>query len=263
MPFSRAASLSLLAVSALFPIVGSLAADLPPLAAEPAKPHGWVARHEWLPQPAGDETAGHLRHSQGIRYLTIHHTQGDPAAASTREGALATVRGIYHLHRREPRKWGETAYHYFISPGGLIIEGRAEEFQTDSGTTYSRSPTGRDGHVCISLLGDFRTLEEKRTELRTDIRAEKTQANAAASAQGKPPPYTPADIDAAVTRALADFSSPPDTPPTPAALRALDRLLASARAKHHLPRTALSTHREVAPTNCPGALLQSEIEKRR
>ncbi len=56
---------------------------------------------------------------------------------------------------------------------------------------------------------------------------------------------------------------PRSTPPTPAALQALDRLLAYARAKHRLPRTALYTHREVAESNCPGALLQSEIEKRR
>ena len=260
MNLPRPAWLALFVAITLFP---PAAADSPAFAAEPAQPDGWVARHEWLAQPAGDETAGHLRHSQGIRYLTIHHTQGDTPAATTRDGALAAVRGIYAFHRGDPRKWGEMAYHYFISPGGLIIEGRAEEFQTDSGTTYSKSPTGRDGHLCISLLGDFRTLEEKRAELRDDIRAETARANAAAAEQGQPAPYPQAEIDAAVTRALANLGSRPDTPPTPAALQALDRLLAYARAKHRLPRTALYTHREVAESNCPGTLLQSEIEKRR
>ena len=113
------------------------------------------------------------------------------------------------------------------------------------------------------MLGDFRTLEEKRTELRDDIRAEKARANAVVGKRGTPEPYPQASIDEAVTRALQEFGSPPDTPPTPAALQALDRLLAFERAKHRLPKTALYTHREVAQSNCPGALVQSEIEKRR
>lgn len=240
-----------------------MAADGPRIATEPAKPGGWVGKNEWLPKPAGDETAGHARHSSGIRCLTIHHTQGPMAADSTREDALKAVKAVYDLHRADGRKWGETAYHYFISPGGLIIEGRAEEFQADSRTIYSKSPTGKDGHLCIAMLGDFRSIEEKRTELCEDIRVEMAKANADARNSGKPELHTKADIAEAVTKGLETLGSPADTPPTAASLRALDDLLAYERARHQVPRTALFTHREVADSNCPGSLLQSEIEKRR
>ena len=262
MRFHFAALLRLFAGIAIF-LAASMAADSPPIATDPVKPSGWVSKHEWMPKPPGDETAGLARHSNGIRFLTIHHTQGSTEAATTREGALASVKGIYDLHRADERKWGETAYHYFISPGSLIIEGRAEEFQTDSGTKYSKSPTAKDGHLCIAMLGDFRTLEEKRAELSEDIRAEMKKANADAASDGNPEHFTKEVIDEAVARGLDKLGAPPDTPPTAAALRALDDLLAYERARHQLPRSALFTHREVADSNCPGALVQKEIEKRR
>ncbi len=262
MKFPCAALLSLFAIVAIF-VTCSTAADDPRIATELAKPNGWVGKDEWLPKPAGDETAGHQRHSNGVRCITLHHTQGSTAAATTREGALAAVKGIYEFHRADGRKWGETAYHCFISPGGLIIEGRAEEFQADSRTIYSKSPTGKDGHLCIAMLGDFRTLEEKRAELSEDIRAEMEKANADATRNGQPEPHMKVDMDEAVARGLEKLGSPDDTPPTAAALRALDDLLAYERARHRLPKSALFTHREVADSNCPGSLVQREIEKRR
>ena len=257
-----AALLSFFAAIAIFLSEG-MAADGPRMATEPVKPSGWVGKDAWLPKPAGDETTGHVRHSNGIHCLTIHHTQGSAAAAATREGALEAVKAVYDLHRADGRKRGETAYHYFISPGGLILEGRAEEFRADSRTIYSKSPTGKDGHLCIAMLGDFRTLEEKRAELSGDLRAEMEKANADAKANGKQETHTKADIAEAVARGMEKMGSPPDTPPTAAALGALDDLLAYERARHRLPKTALCTHREVADSNCPGALIQSEIEKRR
>ena len=262
MKYSCAASLLFFAAIAIF-VMGSMAADDPRSEAVLAKPSGWVSKSEWLPKPAGDETTEHQRHSNGIRCITIHHTQGSTDAAATREGALASVKGIYDLHRADERKWGETAYHYFISPGGLIIEGRAEEFQADSRTIYSKSSTGKDGHLCIAMLGDFRTLEEKRTELSEEIRAEMEKANAGATRNGQPEPHTKADMDEALARGLEKLGSPDDTPPPAAALRALDDLLAYERARHRLPKSALFTHREVADSNCPGSLVQREIEKRR
>ncbi|MFN9960144.1 MAG: hypothetical protein ACK55I_44245, partial [bacterium] len=111
---------------------------------------------------------------------------------------------IYADHRE--KGWGETAYHDFISPTGDVIEGRSVKYQADSGTTYSKAPLkSPDGHICISLLGDFRTLKEQTDDRVYDVLAPLRSKNKEDVKNGKSPTYSKAALEATEAKTRKEF----------------------------------------------------------
>jgi len=129
----------------------------PGRAADPAPeaPPDFAPRAEWQAEKA---TLPMTRHTQGIREITVHHSE---SRGITPESELACVRAIqtYHLRgaAQEGRKlFPDIAYHFLIGPSGKIYVGRDPEYQGSSFTNYDL-----DGHLLICLIGDFRDAREQ------------------------------------------------------------------------------------------------------
>lgn len=81
-----------------------------------------------------------------IRHITIHHTAGINRPGMNEP---SVIHGIQNFHRQE-KKWGDLAYHYFVSPSGRIYEGRDAQYVPDTATEYDTT-----GHITVCLLGNF------------------------------------------------------------------------------------------------------------
>jgi hypothetical protein len=129
----------------LFCSIGSLiaASDLRPAAPEEVVTPVIRTRAEWGAQPFVAEKMKPHRLTRGI---CIHHSEGR-APKPGEENQI--VRNIQDYHMSQ-RKWGDAAYHYFICPSGLILEGRSLDFAGDTGTVYDTA-----GLEQICLLGSY------------------------------------------------------------------------------------------------------------
>ncbi|MEM1117842.1 MAG: peptidoglycan recognition family protein [Bacteroidota bacterium] len=109
-----------------------------------------VSRAEWGGPPPALPMIPQVPH-----VLTVHHTatpqrpDRDPAetlqalyAFSVSDGPLGDG--------RPKRPWADVPYHFYIAPGGAILEARDVAFEGDTNTRYDLS-----GHVLIVLEGNF------------------------------------------------------------------------------------------------------------
>ncbi len=101
------------------------------------------SRAEWGARPFVAEKMKPHRITRGI---CIHHSEGR-APKPGEENQI--VRNIQQYHMNE-RKWGDVAYHYFICPSGLILEGRPLDYAGDTGTVYDTT-----GLEQICMLGSY------------------------------------------------------------------------------------------------------------
>ena len=115
-------------------------------AASPGGPESDVVirtRDEWGARPGLPEKMKPHHIDKGI---IIHHSAGR-APKPGEENQI--VRNIQDFHMNE-KKWGDVAYHYFICPSGLILQGRPLGFAGDTGTVYDTA-----GYEQICMLGDY------------------------------------------------------------------------------------------------------------
>lgn len=100
-------------------------------------------RAEWGAKPFLPEK---MKPHQIARGIVIHHSEGR-APKPGEENQI--VQNIQSFHMNE-KKWGDVAYHYFICPSGLILQGRPLEFAGDTGTVYDTM-----GLEQICVLGSY------------------------------------------------------------------------------------------------------------
>lgn len=115
----------------------------------------FVSRTQWQAEPP---TQPMTRHTRGIRFITVHHSETRGVTPATE---LQRIRGIQTYHIRDAAKEGkplfpDIAYHFLIGPSGKIYVGRDAKYQGSSFTNYDL-----DGHLLICLLGDFRDEKEQ------------------------------------------------------------------------------------------------------
>ncbi len=107
-------------------------------------------RMEWNARPF---LAGKMRVQNAIRGIVVHHSEG----RAPKPGEEATViRNIQDFHMND-KKWGDIAYHFFITPAGEVFEGRPLKFAGDTGTVYDTT-----GYEMICFLGSY--MKELPTE---------------------------------------------------------------------------------------------------
>ena len=100
-------------------------------------------RAEWGAKPFLPEKMKPHSISRGI---VVHHSEGR-APKPGEENQI--VQNIQSFHMGE-KKWGDVAYHYFICPSGLILQGRPLEYAGDTGTVYDTM-----GLEQICMLGSY------------------------------------------------------------------------------------------------------------
>lgn len=101
------------------------------------------SRAEWGAKPFVAEKMKPHRITRGI---VVHHSAGRAPKPGEED---QIVRNIQHFHMND-KKWGDVAYHYFICPSGLILEGRPLAFAGDTGTVYDTT-----GLEQICMLGSY------------------------------------------------------------------------------------------------------------
>lgn len=219
-----------------------------------------IPRGKWLAGATAPDTAVHKRHTSGPRRITVHHPELRTLDTLSEDQEFKLVRRFHEEHVKEG--WGEVAYHFFISPTGRIIQGRDPQYWADSRTDYGKlSDKGKDGHICISLIGDFRSLQERKTDINYDVRAEARKANEQALDHQKVLPWDEARIKQTIAQKTAAAKRVADQEPTSAAGNSLRALIAYLQKQYDIPKAALYTHREVADSNCPGQRAQDLVDK--
>ncbi|MFZ2959466.1 MAG: N-acetylmuramoyl-L-alanine amidase [Candidatus Ozemobacteraceae bacterium] len=100
-------------------------------------------RVEWNAKPALTE----LMKPQGaLRGIVVHHSEGKAPKAGEENSVVQNIQS-YHMGER---KWGDVAYHFFVCPSGLVLEGRSLNFAGDSGTKYDTQ-----GYEMVCVLGGY------------------------------------------------------------------------------------------------------------
>lgn len=113
-------------------------------AAEPVETRLVIrTRAEWGARPFLPEKMKPHAIDKGI---IVHHSEGRAPKPGEEDQVVRAVQN-YHMN---DRKWGDAAYHYFICPSGIILQGRPLEFAGDSGTNYDTR-----GYEQICMLGSY------------------------------------------------------------------------------------------------------------
>lgn len=99
------------------------------------------------------------KHNNGIKFITIHHTEGKTKAGSDEKRLIYNIQQ-YHMSERQ---WGDIAYHYLVGPSGNVYSGRDSKFIGDTGTNYNT-----DGHLLISLMGNF-NVQQPTESVKTNL----------------------------------------------------------------------------------------------
>ena len=115
------------------------------------------------------------KHGLGCRILLRsprHSTSFDEQQFSRREEEGRGDGGSRRGDRRQGAGgggWGDVAYHFILDQNGKVYEGRPESVQGRSFTSYSL-----DNKLLICVLGDFRSIEERKTNLQNALGRELT-----------------------------------------------------------------------------------------
>ena len=181
-----------------------------------------------------------------VQVLTVHHTAGsnDPS-----QDYAATVRAIYSYHV-QTNEWADIGYQYLVDGHGIVYEGR-----NAGHTSVSCRYDGGDGTDFAHQAGTDQVVTGAHTK-------DNNVGNVGIALLGC---YEP-----------TSSTCSGDTSPTPAAIDALDREVASLSARHDLdPDGAvhyvnpvsgaakdvptITGHRDWKNTECPGATLYAQL----
>lgn len=127
-----------------------------------AKDAEMIPRSEWTSIPR--DTKKLKEHTQGITDIVLHHSgaavhlKGDPKSRIDN-----SIRS-WHMEAKGGGGWGDVAYHFIIDQNGKIYEGRPEKYQGGSFTPYSL-----DRKLLICVLGDYRTVQERKIDLKLSL----------------------------------------------------------------------------------------------
>ncbi|MGH8793050.1 MAG: peptidoglycan recognition protein family protein [Stackebrandtia sp.] len=98
-------------------------------------------------------------HDFAPSYLVVHHTTYPNTTDYSREQAHAHAREVQRLHQ-EDNGWADTGYHFIVSRGGFITEGRHRSLEglRDGGMfvhgAHANAPANSES-VAVSLEGDY------------------------------------------------------------------------------------------------------------
>lgn len=185
-------------------------------------------RSEWEAEKANIARLASLRRAvKDIKYITIHHTAGAISYKKTSDkmkAAEARIKNDQSGHMRD-NGWGDIAYHYMVTPAGLVYEARAPEYASDSGSWYYTKKewqsAGQDKNG--QSLFTFTNNPER-----------------------KKPGASAAHLNLSF---VGDYTT---SPPDEAAFATMEKLAAAMLKKYDIHIENVYFHREVANTTCPG-----------
>lgn len=183
-----------------------------------------VPRSEWASEPR--DVSKLEKHSKGIQQIVLHHSgaavhlNGDPKSRINN-----SIRS-WHMEAEGGGGWGDVAYHYIIDQNGKIYEGRPEKYQGGSFTPYRL-----DNKLLICVLGDYRTIEERKTDLKLKLKRELTKEESQ-------------KIESEARRYGTKLSN--------SAQSAIVSLVVQKAKQLRVPVDQIKTHRQLAQSSCPG-----------
>lgn len=133
-------------------------------------------------------------------------------------------------------KWGDVAYHYILDTKGNIYEGRPESAVGRSFTKYDL-----DRKLLICVLGDYRPLEEKLADLKIVLGRDLTEIELKK-----------------VKREDEEFGNEL----TEETKKALVALISEKAKEFGLDGDAITTHRKIADSSCPGSNFQGWFDSK-
>jgi len=124
--------------------------------ANPLKNLSIIPRSEWKaadPRPYPKHVPVRITvHHEGTRFLAI-------------DDAIRKIKAIQTWGMGPERNWADVPYHFFISPGGKIYEGRDVYTIGETNTEYNPS-----GHLLISCLGNYEEQEFPDAQMESLVR---------------------------------------------------------------------------------------------
>ena len=181
-----------------------------------------VPRRAW----AGSDTAlrrGAPRYADGLRFAVVHHTAGAGSYARSESPSVVRAVAAYHVHGN---RWDDIGYNFLVDRFGQIFEGRYGGI--DRNVIGAHAQGFNDGSVGVALIGTYTS-------------AAPSPAARVALAQLLAWRLDVAHVDPLSTIRNASGGNPKYAPGTPVLVR------------------AISGHRDVYPTSCPGTKLYGEL----
>ena len=181
-----------------------------------------IPRRAW----AGSDTAlrrGRPRYADSVRFALVHHTAGARSYSRSQSPAIVRAVAAYHVHGNG---WDDVGYNFLVDRFGQIFEGRYGGI--DRNVIGAHAQGFNDGSVGVALIGTYATTAP-------------TAAARAALARLLAWRLDLAHVDPLSTLRERSGGNPKLAPGVSVALR------------------AVSGHRDVYPTSCPGLALYGQL----
>ncbi|HDS09581.1 MAG TPA: N-acetylmuramoyl-L-alanine amidase [Firmicutes bacterium] len=88
---------------------------------------------------------GKMEKLGSVKFITLHHTNSNPLHPYSDKVRLNKILDFH----TKARGWNDIGYHFLISPGGKIYEGRNIAFQGAHVEGYNQ------GNIGIAVIGDY------------------------------------------------------------------------------------------------------------
>lgn len=216
-----------IAILALLACVACSIVAQPPEASElPQATVKILPRSSWAKTDRNGEKLN--KHSGKINQIILHHSGAAIHLDGNPKDRINNSIRSWHMEAKG--KWGDVAYHYIIDNDGIIYEGRPQEMKGESFTPYDL-----DRKLLICVLGDYRTLQERLSDLKVELGRDLNQEERT-------------KVESEFKKHGCQLSA-----------KASDSIIAltSLKAKElEIRIDKINTHREIAKSSCPGSNYQ-------